>query len=421
MICDSGESLSPDVVIRFGEHIELCGSGRFQVGSPSSEPQRQYPSRDMSRDWDDLRQDFPGTAERVYLNAAAGSITPRWVREAVVRYQQELEEGGDDHWDLWLAQMEVVRERVARFIGAQADEIAFVTNTSDGMNVLADLVANDGPVLSDELEFPTVTLPFLHRGAQMQFIPAIEGELRLEMFDEVHAPRAASIVVSHVQFSNGFRIDLEALGELKGRRPLIVCGSQSVGAFEVDVKAMKIDGLACAGHKWLTAGYGAGFVYVSRDLLKRAPRTLGWRSVKDPFSFNNRAGVPVTAARRYELGCPAFPGVFALGAAVSYLDGIGRDRIQARVLQLNTALTSALRHEDFDVLSPSGSGRSGQTLLALDHPAEATEFLRARGIMVTQKPEGIRISTHFFNNEEDIEKLMKALKAYRDSVMSPVE
>jgi len=371
----------------------------------------------MSREWNELRRDFPGIQDRVYLNAAAASVTPRWVREAVERYLVELEENGDDHWDLWLAQAEVVRERVARFIGAQADEVAFVTNTSDGMNILADLVAPDGPVLSDELEFPTVTLPFVHRGAQLQFVPAIEGELRLEMFDDVHAPRAASIAVSHVQFSNGFRIDLEALGELKGRRPLIVCGSQSVGAFQIDVEAMKIDGLACAGHKWMTAGYGAGFVFVSRDLLKRAPHGLGWRSVKDPFAFNNRAGVPVATARRYEYGCPAFPGIFALGAAVSYLDGIGRERIQSRVLQLNTALTSSLLHEGFEILSPSGSGRSGQTLVALDDPAEATEFLRGRNIIVTQKPQGIRVATHFYNNDEDLEKLVAALKDYRESAV----
>lgn len=373
----------------------------------------------MSRDWDDLRQDFPGTKERVYLNAAAGSITPRWVREAVSRYLLELEEGGDDHWDLWLAQMEVVRERVARFIGAQADEIAFVTNTSEGMNILADLVSHDGPILSDELEFPTVTLPFVHRGAQLQFIPAIEGELRLEMFDEVHAPRASTIAVSHVQFSNGYRLDLEALAALKGRRSLIVCGSQSLGAFEIDVNAMQIDGMACAGHKWLCAGYGAGFVYVSKELLTRAPKGLGWRSVKDPFAFNNRAGVPVKAARRYEMGCPAFPGIFALGAAVSYLDGIGRDRIQSRVLQLNTVLTSAMRHEGFEVLSPSGSGRSGQTLIAMDDPGAVTEFLRGEGILVTQKHQGIRVSTHFYNNDDDIAKFVEALKKYRDGAANP--
>ena len=385
------------------------------IPRPRTELRDEVSSDPMSRDWDDLRKDFPGTKDRVYLNAAAASLTPKWIREAVARYQQELEDRGDDHWDLWLAQMEVVRERVARFIGAQADEIAFVTNTSEGMNILADLVSADGPVLSDELEFPTVTLPFIHRGAQMQLIPAIEGELRLEMFDETHAPRATTIAVSHVQFSNGFRLDIEALGALKGRRNLLVCGSQSVGAFEVDVRAMQIDGLACSGHKWMAAGYGAGFLYVSKELLKRAPHQLGWRSVKDPFAFNNRAGVPVPAARRYELGCPSFPTIFALGAAISYLDGIGKERIQARVLQLNTVLTSALRHEGFDSLSPTGSGRSGETLVALDDPGGATEFLRGRGIMVTQKPEGIRVSTHFYNNEEDIERLVRALREHRES------
>ena len=373
----------------------------------------------MSREWDELRQDFPGTKDCVYLNAASTSITPRWIREALDRYQLELEERGDDHWDLWLAQMEVIRERVARFIGAQADEIGFVANTSEGMNILADLVVADGPVLSDELEFPTVTLPFSHRGAPMQFIPAIEGELRLEMFDETHAPRAASIAVSHVQYSNGFRIDLEALGALKGRRPLLVCGSQSLGAFPVDVGVMHIDGLACAGHKWMAAGYGAGFVYVSHELLKRSPRGMGWRSVKDPLAFNNRSGVPVPAARRYEFGCPAFPGVFALGAAVSYLDGIGKARIEARVLQLNNMLTSALVHGGFEILSPSGAGRSGQTLVAHNDPAGVTQFLRARGIMVTQKPQGIRVSTHFYNNEADIESLVGALKERRELTAIP--
>lgn len=369
----------------------------------------------MSRDWKDVRKDFPALANRVYLNAASGSPTPRIVRDAVERYLRELEETGDDGWDLWLAQMEVAREKVARFIGAQADEIAFVTNTSEGMNILADLLAADGPVLTDELEFPTVTLPFVHRGAQMAYIPAIEGELRLEMFEEPNAPRASTLLVSHVQYSNGFRLDLDALGALKGRRSLAVCASQSLGAFKVNVREMQIDGLACAGHKWMMAGYGAGFVYVSRDLLKRPPRTLGWRSVRDPFAFNNRAGVPVGTARRYELGCPAFPGIFALGAAVTYLEEVGIERAQNRVLQMNTSLTSALRHDGFEVLSPSGAGRSGETLVSLTAPGAAVAFLRARGILVTEKPEGIRVSTHFYNNEDDIEQLMAGLRAYRDA------
>ena len=163
------------------------------------------------------------------------------------------------------------------------------------------------------------------------------------------------------------------------------------------------------------SGYGAGFVYISHKLLKRNPRGMGWRSVRDPMAFNNRGGSPVTAARRYEFGCPAFPGIFALGAAVSYLDGIGKERIEARVLQLNNMLTSALVHAGFEVLSPSGAGRSGQTLVADKEPAGVTQFLKARGIIVSQKPEGIRVSTHFYNNQADIERLVTALKERQES------
>ena len=93
-----------------------------------------------------------------------------------------MEDGGRRDWDAWLERRERVREKVAEFIGAEADEIAFVPNTSTGMNLIVDLLGDDGPVLSDELEFPTVTLPWIHRGIPVHFLPAVEGILRLESF-----------------------------------------------------------------------------------------------------------------------------------------------------------------------------------------------------------------------------------------------
>ena len=118
----------------------------------------------MASLWEELRSDFPGLEGQCYLNAAAASLTPRPVREAVEAFYREQETGGDGHWDAWLEKREAVRRRVARFIGAEPDEIAFVPNTSTGINLIADLLARDGPVLTDELEFPTVTLPWMHRG-----------------------------------------------------------------------------------------------------------------------------------------------------------------------------------------------------------------------------------------------------------------
>jgi selenocysteine lyase/cysteine desulfurase len=248
-------------------------------------------------------------------------------------------------------------------------------------------------------------------------VPAVEGIVHLESFHVANAPKAATIAISHVQFSNGCRLDLEAFGAAKAYRHLVVSGSQGVGAFPVDVRRCRIDALATAGHKWLCAGYGAGLLYVSRELLeKHPPRSIGWLSVEQPFAFDNRQARVVAGNRRTELGCPAFAGIFALGAALDYLLGIGIETIAERVLALNMYLTFQLEKEGFGVLSPGGEHRSGQTLVEVAEPARATAFLKELGILVTEKPQGVRISTHFFNNEEDVDACVRALVEYRRSL-----
>ncbi len=369
----------------------------------------------MATLWDDVRGDFPGLAGKVYLNAAASSITPRPVREAVDGFYRELEAEGDRSWSKWIEQRELVRQRVARFIGAQPGEIAFAPNTSTGINLIADLLEADGPVLSDELEFPAVTLPWIHRGVLVRFVPAVEGVLRIESFAEGQAPRAGTIAISHVQYSNGCRQDLDAFGRIKGHRRLVVSGSQSVGVFPVDVKKSRVDALATAGHKWLCAGYGAGFCYVSQELIdRRPPRAVGWMSGEDPYAFDNRNMRLLTTNARTELGCPAFGPIFALGAAIGYIAGLGIERIAERVLTLNMYLTFRLTRQSFEVLSPGGDHRSAETLVRLSDPGSAHAYLAQNGIHVTRKPEGIRISTHFYNDEADVDACVDALVAWRE-------
>jgi selenocysteine lyase/cysteine desulfurase len=245
-------------------------------------------------------------------------------------------------------------------------------------------------------------------------MPAVEGVLRLESFAVEQAPRAFTIAISHVQFSNGCRQDLDAFGALKGDRRLVVCGSQSVGAFPVDVRRSGIDALATTGHKWLCAGYGTGFVYVSREILAvRPPRAIGWMSVQDPFAFDNRRVRLLPGNRRTEMGCPPFAQIFALGAAVDYIQGIGTGAIADRVLALNMYLTFRLGKQGFEVLSPGGDHRSGMTLCLVPDPGKARAFLKERGISVTARPEGVRIATHFFNNEQDVDSCVQGLVEYR--------
>jgi selenocysteine lyase/cysteine desulfurase len=372
----------------------------------------------MATMWDEVRRDFPGLEGKVYLNAAATSLIARPVGEAVTAFYRELEEGGDRLWGTWMRRRETVREKVARFIGAGPDEIAFVPNTSTGINLIVDLLQGDGAVLSDELEFPTVTLPWIHRGVLVRFVPAVEGVLRVESFREGEAPRTATISISHVQFSNGCRQDLDAFGRIKGRRHLIVSGSQSVGAFPVDVRRSGVDALATAGHKWLGAGFGAGFCYISRELLaERPPRAIGWLSGVDPYAFDNRHSDILSTNARTEMGCPSFGTISALGAAIDYLTGLGSDAIAERILALNMYLTFRLGREAFEVLSPGDEHRSGETLVRLPDPARALAFLRERHVHVTEKPEGLRISTHFYNDEADIDACVDALVEYRERLL----
>jgi selenocysteine lyase/cysteine desulfurase len=282
------------------------------------------------------------------------------------------------------------------------------------MNILADLLGGDGPVLTDELEFPTVTLPWVHRGIPVHFVPAAEGVVWLESFEKPNAPRAATIAISHVQFWNGCRQDLAEFGRIKADRHLVVSASQSAGALPIDVHGMGVDGLASAGQKWMCAGYGAGFVYVRRELLeKKAPKSIGWMSVEDPFAFENRTYRLLPSAARHELGAPAFAGIFALGAAVDYWTNVGKALVVARVLELNRYLCAELARIGTPILSPGGHYRSGETLIGVPDPPRAAAFLSSKGILVTRKPEGLRVSTHCYNTESDVDTLVRALIDYQ--------
>lgn len=368
-------------------------------------------------DWQSIRRDFPVTERVAYLNCAAAGAIPRIVLETAARFYREMMETGDAGWDKWLERREEVRKRVAEFINAEPDEIAFTTNTSAGMNLIADALEGSGDVISCELEFPVSTVPWMHRRMRVQSIKARDGAIEAEDVARAMTKATSVICLSHVQYSNGFRLDLESVGQVKGSHAFVVNASQSIGAFAVDVKRMKIDALCATGHKWMVAGYGCGFVFMSRELLaKTVGRSASWMSVENPFAMrNDEFTLRRDAAARAELGVPHFAGIFALGAAVDYLTKIGKGRIEGRALELNRFLTERLAEARWQVLSPlqSESARSGQTLVAVENPSRLTAHLAERGIAVTEKPQGIRVATHFFNDARDIERLIVALEESR--------
>ena len=368
----------------------------------------------MSINWDEIRKQFPVTDHSTYLNTAAAGPLARTTQEAATRYYNLMTADGDIHWDDWLGQREQVRKKVAAFINAEPDEVALTTNTSSGMNVIVDALETRGEVISNELEFPVSTLPWMNRRIPVHFVKAVDGKIKIEDIQRKMDQLSGVISISHVQFSNGFRMNLEELGRAKRDHALVVNASQSAGVFEIDVKRMRIDALCSTGHKWMLSGYGSGFVYLSRELLRQSkPHSIGWLSLQEPYDMkNDELHLRHDAAARTELGCPHFAGMFALGASVELLTSVGIRNIQERALALNTLLTGRLADEGWDVLSPIDyeHERSAETLVAAREPAVLANKLAKEKIVVTQKPQGIRVATDFFNNEADIDRLIEALK-----------
>ncbi|HEX8458523.1 MAG TPA: aminotransferase class V-fold PLP-dependent enzyme [Pyrinomonadaceae bacterium] len=372
-------------------------------------------------DWQTLRRDFPVTERLAYLNSAGAGPVSRAAQAAAMEFYRETLESGDRRWFNWLERRERARAAIARLINADPEEIAFTTNTSAGMNLIVDALEGRGEVVSCELEFPVSTIPWMHRGMRVRLLKARDGELALEDLTSALSETGAGIIcLSHVQYSNGFRAPLQEIGERKGAHAFVVNAAQSAGVFEIDVKRMRIDALCSTGHKWMLAGYGSGFVYLSRALLAETrPRAIGWLSAENAFAMrNDEFQLRADAAARAEMGCPHFAGIFSLGAAAEYLLRVGTLEVERRALALNRHLTDELAAAGWRVLSPLGDEavRSAETLVAADDPARVARHLSARGVAVTQKPEGIRVATHFFNDAEDIARLVAALRETRVNV-----
>jgi len=368
---------------------------------------------DLMPEWSDVRKQFPVTERSVYLNTAAAGPLAISTQQAASEYYQLMMNDGDVHWDDWLARREAIRAQVASFINAEPDEIGFTTNTSSGMNLIVDALEHHGEVISNDLEFPVTIIPWMHRRIPVHIVKSVDGVVTTEALRRARDIRSGVISISYVQYSNGLRVNLQELGENKGEHALVVNASQAAGAFELDVKRMKIDALCSTGHKWMLSGYGSGFVYISRELQAQSkPSMIGWLSVQDPYGDrNNEVHLRHDVSARAELGCPHFPGIFALGASVEMMQSIGLKSIEERALELNRYLTNRLIESGWKVLSPLNeeSHRSAETLVAAENPAQVVSSLAAKKVLVTEKPQGFRVATDFFNNEEDVERLIEAL------------
>jgi selenocysteine lyase/cysteine desulfurase len=189
---------------------------------------------------------------------------------------------------------------------------------------------------------------------------------------------------------------------------------QALGALRIDVERDGIDALAADGHKWLCAPEGCGILYVSRRWLDRVvPQRIGWKSVVDasrylPYHFELKPD-----ARKFECGSLNFLAIVALGAAIDLAFDVGLDAIEARVLALTAQLRAKLGARGFARVSPDAvAERSGITTVRTVEPPDAVvRRLRANDVLASPRGGGVRLSPHFYCNDDDVDRCLALLTA----------
>lgn len=364
---------------------------------------------------------FPVTERYAYFNVAANAPIPVPVERAIAGYHRDLADHGSANYLQWFATARRARERAANLIGAAPTEIALVRNTSDGLSTIANGLEwrrGDNVVLVHG-DFPANVYPWLklrEGGVEVRLVrPDDHHRIRPEQLIAACDTRTRVVAVSFVGFASGFRLDLRALAEMTRPRGILLAvdAIQGLGALSLDVARDGIDFLAADGHKWLLTPEGIGIFYVRRDLLERIrPPIVSWLSVKDPFDTEHYRGELHDDARRFEFATPNTAGIYALDAALGLLAEISIDAIERRVIDLTDDLVEGLRRRHCRVHSPRAENeKSGIVSFTKDgvSPRALNERLFAAGVSTALRGGGVRAAAHFYNDRNDVERLLDAL------------
>ncbi|MEM3597165.1 MAG: aminotransferase class V-fold PLP-dependent enzyme [Candidatus Bathyarchaeia archaeon] len=366
-----------------------------------------------------IRELFPITRNKVFLNHAAQSPLPKSVADVMHKCVEDFSNFGNTE----IAWNDGGKPLFARLVGAEPEEIALVENTSVGLNIAANVLRypRGSKIVTTDLEYPSVVYPWLRKrlGVKVEYVKNVDGKVLLEDVERAVDDKTVAVTVSHVEYANGFRNDLRALSELAHEHGayLIVDAIQSVGALRVNVKRDAVDFLATACYKWLLSPPGCGYLYVEKELIEEfEPPFVGWASVKqevfETVDFWDiwRLDLSSTASR-FEVGSPSFISFLGAAEAMKMLLEFGIENVERRIIALTDHLIEALKNLGLQLQTPEErQHRSGIVNFKIDKPKEAVQRLSQNGIVVSARANGIRVSPHFYNTEEEIDKLIEEIK-----------
>jgi cysteine desulfurase/selenocysteine lyase len=365
------------------------------------------------------REDFPALEGIAYLNTAAESIPPRCVGEAIERYWRDKQlgmRGREPHF----AAVESCREVAARMLELGTREVSFCSCSSEAYNLLSgalDLGPQDEVVVSD-LDFPAGATPWLRapRPPRLRLWRAREdGTLAVEDLAELLNERTRLVQVSTVSFYNGFRPDWPALAAaVRSHAPDAVLAAdvtQALGRVELD--CADADFIVSSTHKWTLGIHGGCIVGVpAAGAARLTTRAGGWFHLENAFEADRfERAVAKEGAASYSVGMPNFISLYALDAALRYLEQFGIAAISDHADPLVAAVHDGLVGLGIAPLAPRPERSTGIVAFRHERSAELHAALERAEVHVMHHAGRIRVAVHGYNSEEDVARLLEALSS----------
>jgi cysteine desulfurase / selenocysteine lyase len=378
--------------------------------------------RDVFTHTESFRHLFPHVKNQIYLNHAAVSPLSLNILRATEAYLHDRCEGDIENYTTTLMPLlATLRERVSKFIGCEPRQMAFIPNTSYGLNLLAQgLSLNAGDrILLYEKDFPSNVQPFLNlrsQGVMIDFVKDRNGEILLEDIDAAITSRTKLVSISYVQFISGFRVNLKSLADVCHRKNalLSIDAIQALGAMPIDCKNSGVDFLAAGAHKWGMSPMGNGIMYIADELFARLrPAMVGWLSVKEAWSLLEYEQELRDDVARFELGTYNWIGLLGMNEAFKIFETIGSATLEEKLLCLSDYLIEHLQEHGFEPVFTGGrENRSGITTVKnLPNPDAVFQHLMSKRIACSLRGGCLRIAPHFYNTTAELDTLLAELKA----------
>ncbi len=378
---------------------------------------------------DIVGEEYPTPRRSTYLDTASVGLTPRSAVEHVRRAAELIYEDpanvGDAH-----KYARRVKEAFAELVGARPDDVAVVGGgTLEGIwKALQALGCGGGSVVTTDLEY-TGLLSLLEHWAnrcnlELRIVRHVGGKVPLDELERLVDEETRAVVVSSVQWVNGHRIDVGALGKAVQRKGayLIVDGIQEAGAMRPELR--HVDFYVAGTHKWLISPFGLALAYVGKRMVELAGPT-GMNNVDVPMQLHKYLAFPHKGPRNLMASLPRDarrfdpPGMWPIlalagaSASLEVLRRLGIGRIEGHVRRLASLLVEGLM-DIGGVTVLGGSGESGIVTFSAGDNEELLRRLAARGIAVSLRGmsglQGVRASTHIYNDEESVERLVDAVR-----------